>query len=205
VEACSTFLWGAKKGGPCEGSAEGIELEGSALGLPAAAAAATVIAATATAAATITATPATAAATTVAATAATTTAAATTVTATATAAAATATATAATTEGGAFFTWAGFVDCEGATHPVFAVEFFDGSFHAFTGAHGDEAETARAAAVTVHDDCDFCDFAVLAEEFADVEFGRVEGKIPDVHFSVDHNLSGLPDVCFSELAPDHRG
>jgi hypothetical protein len=195
---------GYKKGGPCEGSAEGIEIEGSALGLPAAAAAATVIAATATAAATITATPAAAAATAVAATAATTTAAAT-VTATATAAAATATATAATTEGGAFFTWAGFVDCEGATHPVFAVEFFDGSFHAFTGAHGDEAETARAAAVTVHDDCDFCDFAVLAEEFADVEFGRVEGKIPDVHFSVDHNLSGLPDVCFSELAPDHRG
>ena len=197
------FPLGHKKGGPCEGSAEGIELEGSALGLPAAAAAATVIAATATAAATITATPATAAAATVAATAATTTAAATTVTATATAAAATATAT--TTEGWAFFTWAGFVDCEGATHPVFAVEFFDGSFHAFTGAHGDEAETARAAAVTVHDDCDFCDFAVLAEEFADVEFGRVEGKIPDVHFSVDHNLSGLPDVCFSELAPDHRG
>ncbi len=198
------FPLGHKKGGPCEGSAEGIELEGSALGLPAAAAAATVIAATATAAATITATPATAAAATaVAATAATTTAAAATVTATATAA--TATATAATTEGGAFFAWAGFVDCEGATHPVFAVEFFDGSFHAFTGAHGDEAETARAAAVTVHDDCDFCDFAVLAEEFADVEFGRVEGKIPDVHFSVDHNLSGLPDVCFSELAPDHRG
>jgi hypothetical protein len=66
-------------------------------------------------------------------------------------------------------------------------------------------KAARAAAVTVHDDSHFGDFAVLAEEFADVEFGRVEGKIPDVHFRVDHNLSGLPDVCFSELAPDHRG
>ena len=126
-----------------------------------------------------TATAAAAATTTVAATA--TAAATTTVTATATAAATTAV-------GGAFFTGAGFVHGQGAAHPAFAVEFFDGGFHAFTGAHGDEAETAGAAAFTVSDDGHFGDVTVLAEEFADVEFGRVEGKIPDVHFGVDHRM-----------------
>ena len=63
----------------------------------------------------------------------------------------------------AFFAWASFVDGHVAAHPVFAVQFADSCFHSFATSHGHECKAAWAAAFTVHNHCDFADFAMLAE------------------------------------------
>ncbi len=66
----------------------------------------------------------------------------------------------------------------------FAVERGDGRVHAFGGVHGDKRETAWAARGAIHREGGFSDGAVLGEQVAQVVFGGVEGKIPDIHFSI---------------------
>ena len=51
-------------------------------------------------------------------------------------------------------------------------------------AHGDEAESARAAGFAVHDEVGFSDRAVLGEERVQVLFGGLEGKISHVQFHI---------------------
>lgn len=89
---------------------------------------------------------------------------------TATAAATTVATTAATTEARAFFTRAGFVDNEGATADVTAMDATDGGFHTSRVTHGDEGKAARAAGFTVHYDRDFGHGTILGEQIADVRF-----------------------------------
>jgi hypothetical protein len=116
-----------------------------------------------------------AAATAAAATEAATTAAATTT------AAAEATTAAAAAAASASFTRAGFVDGEIATINVLAVEGSDGSLSFRVVGHFDEAETAGAAGVTVHDEGRRSDLTESSEEILELRLRGLEREIADVH------------------------
>lgn len=100
-----------------------------------------------------------------------------------TAAVATATTTTAAV-GRTFFTRAGLVDGEVTAKEGLAVEAIDGCVHAFDAVDGDESEATWAAAFTIGRKENFGNAAVLAEKFAEICFGGVKGKVPDIHFGI---------------------
>jgi len=153
----------------------------------------------------ITATAATtvAAATAAAATAAAATATAATSTAVATAAAtATTAATTAATEGRTFFTWACFVDSQGAALELLAVERLDGGFHAFFVRHRDEGESTWATGFAIHDEAYFGDCSVLAEKFVEIALSAGEGEIPHIHLGVHSAFADRPAAASSTVPED---
>jgi hypothetical protein len=122
---------------------------------------------------------ATSAATTTVTAAATTaaTAATTTITAAATTTAATATAT--TTEA-TFFTWASFVDGQGATIDFFRVQTVHRGLSLAVVGHFDETKTLAATGVAIHHDLGALDLTEFAEELFQRFVGRVVTEISDV-------------------------
>ena len=103
--------------------------------------------------------------------------------ATTTTSAAAVTAAAATAEGtarAAFFTGTCFVDGEGATMEVFAVEQLDGLFGFVCGAHGDEGKSAGFAGHAILHQSGFRNGAGLGEEILEFDFESLKGEIPDV-------------------------
>ena len=76
-----------------------------------------------------------------------------------------------------------FVDREGATVEVFAMQRLDCGVSAFFGFHGDESETARPAAEPIHYHIHLQDGAVLGEHVLELVFGGVERKISYKQFS----------------------
>jgi hypothetical protein len=154
----------------------------AATAIAATAATATAVATTATA----TAASSTAAATTVAAAATTATAATTVATTTATctttvataAAAATTTTTTATGSTTATFTWAGFVDRQGAAVELGVVHAIDGFLAA--AAHFHEGEAAWATGVAVHDQLNFGHGSETREGFLQRVLGRRERHVADI-------------------------
>src|SRR5439155_17278147 len=70
------------------------------------------------------------------------------------------------------------VDGQGTALELGAVQVADGLLGPF--GHLDEAEAARAAGLPVRDNLGTGDLAVLAEGFAKVVRGGLEGKVPDV-------------------------
>ncbi len=152
----------------------------AAIAIPALAAATTATTAAAAVAATATAAATTAAAATVAATA--------TAAAATTAVAATACAAAATTEGRAFFLRTSFIDRQGATAEIFAVQARDGSRHGFRCVHANEGKPTWTAALTVHRQEDIGNAAELGEQIAQIDIGGTEGEIPHIHFRVHFGI-----------------
>lgn len=106
----------------------------------------------------------------------------TTETATAFAAAAAAESTTATAEAAtwAFFLRTCFIDGQLAATEIGAIQFLCCGLRLIGGAHGDERETARAAGHLVHGDINVSDGTELAERRAELIFGRLERKVPDV-------------------------
>jgi len=83
---------------------------------------------------------------------------------------------------GTIFTRTRFIDRQGATAHVTAVEFRDRLVGIFLRRHLDEAEAARTAAEPVHDNLAAHDLAGLLEQLKQLVFGRVEREVPDEQF-----------------------
>ena len=108
-----------------------------------------------------------------------------TTTETATAFAAAATAAESTTATAEAATWAlflrtCFIDGQLAATEIGAIQFLCCRLRLIGGAHGDERETAGAAGHLVHGDINVSDGTELAESGAELIFGRLERKVPDV-------------------------
>jgi uncharacterized cupredoxin-like copper-binding protein len=141
----------------------------------------------------------TAAATIATATAATASAAAT-ITATATAATATI-AAAATAALRTVFTRTRFVDLDGATVHVLAMEFADGCIGFLIGGESDETETARAAGLTIDGNHDVGHGATLTEGVAQRVFGGAEGEIPHIEFVTHTIIFFIVFICQAPSRP----
>jgi hypothetical protein len=89
-----------------------------------------------------------------------------------------------TTAARPFFASAGKVNGEVASVEVGAVHGTDGFLGFFFGAHGDESESARAAAVAIGHEVGFEDGAVRGESILEIVFGGVEGKISNKQFII---------------------
>src|SRR5689334_12474563 len=79
-----------------------------------------------------------------------------------------------------FFFGTCFVHGQITTSDILSGETGNGCLRPFRRRHGDECESARAAAHSVHNKIDLCDRAVRGKHVLQVVFCRVEGKIPDV-------------------------
>jgi len=115
------------------------------------------------------------------------------------AAAVTAPATA-TTAAASFFPRTSFIDGQRATFPIFAVQSGNGRLGAFFGIHGGEGEAARATGHFIHYDADLVHGAMGGQHVAQIVFGGVKGKIPQVQFRAHNDLDlsrlrfpGVPD------------
>ena len=80
----------------------------------------------------------------------------------------------------ALFLWTSFIDGELAATEIGAVKFFCCGLRLIGGAHGDERETAGAAGHLVHGYINVSDGTELAESGAELIFGGLERKVPDV-------------------------
>src|ERR1043166_2263731 len=89
------------------------------------------------------------------------------------------TATAVTTTT-AFLARTGFIDGEFTAFPFFAIQSLDGRRGAFLGVHGRKSEPSGAAGDFVHDDIDLVHRAMRGKHVAQVVFGDVKGKVPNV-------------------------
>ena len=103
-----------------------------------------------------------------------------TTTTTSAAAAASSATTAEGTARAAFFTGTCFVDGQGATMEVFAVEQLDGLLGFIGGAHGDEGKSAGLAGHAILHQSGFRNGAGLGEEILEFDFESLKGEIPDV-------------------------
>ena len=88
------------------------------------------------------------------------------------------------TAGRTIFAGTGFVDGQLATAHLFAVQLFNGRFHASLIGHGDKAKTAGASGITIHDNRDFRHAAMLFEEFANVRFGCIKREVSYIQFCI---------------------
>jgi len=128
-------------------------------------------------------------------------------TATATAAMTTATATAAMTAtssaAAAFFR---FADAERPSTQVGAIEILDHRFTGLAVLESDEGEASRALRLSVQGHVNVFEGLVVNEELAEIGFGRVVGKVPDIQF---HFLSlhvGSTSVRLSvNVSQDRKG
>lgn len=77
------------------------------------------------------------------------------------------------------FAFLGLVDLQGAATELFAVQGLHG-LEGVSVVHLDEAETAEAAGLTVVDELDGQDFAVLGENVAQVILRGAEGDVTDI-------------------------
>jgi hypothetical protein len=75
----------------------------------------------------------------------------------------------------------GFINADGATHPLHVLEIFDG-FGFLSGiGHLNKSETALAAGVAVEGEAALAHLAVLTEQVLDIFRFCIEGKIADVN------------------------
>jgi hypothetical protein len=108
---------------------------------------------------------------------------------TSTAVATTATTSATTTEAAtALFARAGFVDGQGATVVLLAIEGSDRGLGLVVVAHFDEPETLAAAGVPVVDDLGGCDRPICAEELFQLGAVNTIGQITDVQLLTHWDL-----------------
>jgi len=112
--------------------------------------------------------------------------------------AATATATATTP---AIFARTGFIDRYRSAGDLLHVQTVDGLLAGLVVVHFHEAESARAAGVSILDDIDGFHVAVLGEGLLNVRFGRVEAKVTNinVHGKTPAKVtleSGVPEVIY---------
>jgi hypothetical protein len=131
--------------------------------------------------------------------------------ATATAISTTATTTAAATAipattaaaAGPFFTRPGDVNSEVPPVQTGAIHCIHGLLGFFLGAHGDESESARPAAVAVGHEIGLEDGAVRGESVLQIVFGGVEGEVSDKQFIIHAVIliSFLESPAASESVP----
>ena len=119
----------------------------------------------------------------------------------ATAATATAVATAATAALRTVFTRTRFVDLDGATVHVLAMEFADGCIGFLIGGESDETETARAAGLTIDGNHDVGHGATLTEGVAQRVFGGAEGEIPHIEFVTHTIIFFIVFICQAPSRP----
>jgi len=93
--------------------------------------------------------------------------------------------------GGTLLAFARDVHREVATLVVALVHLADRRLGAGVVRHHDETEAAGAAGVAIGDEGGFAHGSGLAEEFAEVALGGVEGKIPDVEFGGHCSVSDI--------------
>ncbi|MFT5338313.1 MAG: hypothetical protein ACI9IO_000031 [Cyanobium sp.] len=101
--------------------------------------------------------------------------------ATATAAATKITATAAATTAATATTGLGFIDADGATHPLHILEILDGLGFLSGVGHLHESKTAFAACVAVEGEAALAHLPVLTKQVLDIFRFCIEGKIADVN------------------------
>ena len=80
---------------------------------------------------------------------------------------------------GAFFARSGYVHRQIAALDSGPIESVDGVLRFFWSAHGDEAETTRTAAHTVHHQVGFQDRSMAGERILQFVFGCVEREVSD--------------------------
>ena len=83
-----------------------------------------------------------------------------------------------------FFASAGYINSEIAPVQISAIHGTDGFLGFFFSAHGDESESARAAALAIGHEVGFEDGAVRGESVLEIVFGGVEGEISDKQFII---------------------
>jgi hypothetical protein len=88
------------------------------------------------------------------------------------------------TAAGPFFARPGNVNSEVPPVQAGAIQGIHGFLGFFLGAHGDESESARAAAVAIRHEIGFEDRAVRGESVLQIIFGGVEGEISDKQFVI---------------------
>lgn len=115
-------------------------------------------------------------------------------TATTTTAAAAAIPATTTTTAGPFFARPGNINSEVPPVQARAVHGIHGLLGFFLGAHGDESESARAAAFAISHEIGFEDGAVRGERVLKIVFGGVEGEISDKQFIIHAVIL----ICFLE-------
>ena len=106
---------------------------------------------------------------------------------------------------GARFLRTGFVDSQGATAEIGAIQLLSRGLRLFSGAHGDEREATWATGHFVHGDVNVGDGTELAKGLTELVFGGLERHIADVQFRVTHVMffvdppsaaSSVPTVGF---------
>ena len=107
-----------------------------------------------------------------------------------TTAAATAVTAAAPTAAAALFARTRFVDSQGATFEVLAVEHGDGFSCILLRGHFDEPETARFAGGPVLHDINGIDGPRLREQILQVVFRHIEGEVSHEQFCT-HNINAV--------------
>jgi hypothetical protein len=83
-----------------------------------------------------------------------------------------------------FFTSAGEINSEVTAVQISAIQGTDGFLGFFLGAHGNEGESARAAAFAIGHELGFEDGAVGGESVLEIVFSGVEGEISDKQFII---------------------
>jgi hypothetical protein len=84
------------------------------------------------------------------------------------------------------FAWASNVDVQGTAIDVSAIQRFDCLLRFGRAAHGNETESARAAAHAVHHQIGFNDSAVRGKHVIQFVFSGIEGKISNKQFTIAH-------------------
>ena len=92
----------------------------------------------------------------------------------------------ATTAASTLFARTGDVYGHGPAIDILAVKRVDGGLRLFGRAHGDKAESARAAAFTVGHQFGFGHGPVRGKRVLENVFGGVEGKVSNIQFTITH-------------------
>jgi len=78
------------------------------------------------------------------------------------------------------FARARFIHGQRAAFPILAIQGFDRRLRAFGRVHRRERKATRASGFFVHDDVDLVHRSMLGQHVAQIVFGNIKRKIPDV-------------------------